>query len=72
MVLIFVVQYYARALNTAFGSKVRDFYTTSSKHVQDIHEEAARLAGWQKSNAVESDGVQPAPSVGGEPSSKAT
>jgi len=67
-----VGDYYARALNTVFGSKVRDFYTTSSKRVQDIHEEAARLAGWQKSNVVESDGVQPAPSVEGEPSSKAT
>ena len=72
MVLIFVAQYYERALSTPFGSKVQAFYTNTAKQIQDIHEEAARLAGWHKSNVVESDVVEPAPPAGGEPSSKAT
>jgi len=67
-----VGDYYGRALSTPFGSKVQAFYTNTAKQIQDIHEEAARLAGWHKSNVVESDVVEPAPPAGGEPSSKAT
>jgi hypothetical protein len=48
------MQYYTLALNTSFGKKVQTFYTDTSKHVLDIHEEARRLAGWHKTNVVES------------------
>jgi len=48
-----VAQYYVRAFSTPFGSKVQAFYTTTTKHIHDIHEEAKRLAGWDKSNVVE-------------------
>ena len=48
-----MVQYYARTLSSSLGLKVQEFYTTTAKHVHDIHEEARRLAGWDKSNAVE-------------------
>jgi len=40
--------YYAQALATPFGQKVRAFYTTTSKQVVDIHEEARRIAQEQK------------------------
>ncbi|THH14008.1 hypothetical protein EW146_g6268 [Bondarzewia mesenterica] len=36
--------YYTRALSSPFGQRVRDFYTTTSKQVLDIHEEARRIA----------------------------
>jgi len=48
-----VGDYYLRALNTPVGLKVHSFYTTTSKHVHDIHEEAKRLAGWHETNVVE-------------------
>jgi len=67
-----VGDYYTRALSTSIGSKVQAFYTNTAKHIQDIHEEAKRIAGWQKSSAVESDVVEPEPPTEGEPSSKAT
>jgi hypothetical protein len=38
------LQYYTQALNSPFGQKVRAFYTTTTKQVLDIHEEARRLA----------------------------
>ncbi|TFY73378.1 hypothetical protein EWM64_g10634, partial [Hericium alpestre] len=37
-------EYYTRALASVFGQSVRDFYTSTSKQIQDIHEEARRLA----------------------------
>ncbi|KAI0078238.1 hypothetical protein K474DRAFT_1660690 [Panus rudis PR-1116 ss-1] len=36
--------YYTRALSSPFGQKVKQFYTTTSKQVLDIHEEALRIA----------------------------
>ncbi|TFY66897.1 hypothetical protein EVG20_g4192 [Dentipellis fragilis] len=36
--------FYSRALASTFGQKVRSFYTTTSKQIQDIHEEARRIA----------------------------
>ncbi|PSS37035.1 hypothetical protein PHLCEN_2v1074 [Hermanssonia centrifuga] len=36
--------YYSRALSSPFGQKVKAFYTTTSKQVLDIHEEAKRIA----------------------------
>jgi hypothetical protein len=58
-VLTIVAQYYTSALNTTFGLKVRSFYTTTTKHVLDIHEEARRLGGWNRSNVVESPADAP-------------
>ncbi|KAL0576218.1 hypothetical protein V5O48_005754 [Marasmius crinis-equi] len=36
--------YYSRALSSPMGQRVRDFYTSTSKQVFDIHEEAKRIA----------------------------
>jgi len=43
--------YYTQALGTPFGQKVRAFYTTTSKQIQDIHEEARRIADESKAAA---------------------
>ncbi|KAI0671038.1 hypothetical protein C8Q78DRAFT_1069729 [Trametes maxima] len=40
--------YYTRALSSPFGQKVKAFYTSTSKQVFDIHEEARRIAETQK------------------------
>ncbi|PPR00451.1 hypothetical protein CVT24_004512 [Panaeolus cyanescens] len=46
--------YYARALSSPFGQKVAAFYTDTSKQIQDIHEEARRIADQEKKAATES------------------
>ncbi|KAL7279698.1 hypothetical protein PYCCODRAFT_1452231 [Trametes coccinea BRFM310] len=43
--------YYARALSSPFGQKVKSFYTSTSKQVLDIHEEARRIAETHKQSA---------------------
>jgi len=43
--------YYSRALDTTLGQKVRGFYTITSKQIQDIHEEARRIADEKKAAA---------------------
>ncbi|EIN12344.1 hypothetical protein PUNSTDRAFT_130597 [Punctularia strigosozonata HHB-11173 SS5] len=35
--------YYSKAFSSPYGQKVREFYTTTSKQVLDIHEEALRI-----------------------------
>jgi len=40
--------YYSRALSSNFGQRVRAFYTTTSKQIFDIHEEARRIADEHK------------------------
>lgn len=45
-------QYYTRALSSPFGQKVKAFYTSTSKQVLDIHEEARRIAETQKAGAA--------------------
>ncbi|KAJ6620751.1 hypothetical protein B0H10DRAFT_2020438 [Mycena sp. CBHHK59/15] len=40
----FFHQYYSKALSSPFGQRVREFYTSTSKQVLDIHEEARRIA----------------------------
>ncbi|KAF5382702.1 hypothetical protein D9615_002819 [Tricholomella constricta] len=40
--------YYTRAIASPLGQKVRSFYTSTSKQVQDIHEEARRIAEQHK------------------------
>jgi hypothetical protein len=43
-------------MSSPFGQKVHDFYTTTQKQVQDIHEEARRMAETHK--AEEASGKQ--------------
>lgn len=45
------MKYYTQALGTPFGQKVRAFYTTTSKQIVDIHEEARRIAAENKAAA---------------------
>lgn len=52
-------QYYSKALGTPFGQKVRAFYTTTSKQIQDIHEEARRIADENKAAAPAPAGTTP-------------
>lgn len=40
-------EYYSKAISSPFGKSVFDFYTTTSKQVHDIHEEARRMANQQ-------------------------
>ncbi|EPQ54708.1 hypothetical protein GLOTRDRAFT_116517 [Gloeophyllum trabeum ATCC 11539] len=51
-------EYYSKALASPWGQKVRQFYTTTSKQVLDIHEEARRIADQQKAS-----GTAPAPAA---------
>jgi len=44
--------YYTSALASPLGQRVRDFYTTTSKQVHDIHEEARRIANENKNKAT--------------------
>lgn len=48
LVLIQSAKYYSRALSSPWGQKVKAFYTTTTKQVQDIHEEARRIADQRK------------------------
>lgn len=43
--------YFEKAASTPTGKKIVDFYTQSSKQVQDIHAEAVRLAELKKQDA---------------------
>jgi len=45
-------EYYANAVNSPFGQKVYDFYTTTSKQITDLREEASRIAAEQKAAAA--------------------
>ncbi|KAF8742295.1 hypothetical protein AX14_005465 [Amanita brunnescens Koide BX004] len=51
--------YYARAITSPWGQKVKTFYTTTAKQIQDIHEEARRIADQHKAGQP----VAEAPSV---------
>jgi hypothetical protein len=64
--------YYTRTLSSPFGLKVQAFYTTTAKQVHDIHEEARRLAGWNKTDDAEppTTAAEP-PTTAAEPSTKA-
>jgi len=52
--------YYAQALQSTFGAKVHRFYTETAKQVQDVHEEARRIADARKA-ATASSAAAPAP-----------
>ena len=45
------IKYYSKAIASPLGQKVRDFYTSTSKQVIDIHEEARRIASQEKLKA---------------------
>jgi len=59
----FFHQYYSRALGSPFGAKVREFYTTTSKQVLDIHEEAKRISAEHKAAAAPAAETAPAPAT---------
>jgi len=52
--------YYAKAISSPFGQKVLSFYSTTSKQVLDIHEEARRIAAQNKA-ATSTSGTTVAP-----------
>ncbi|TFK93298.1 hypothetical protein K466DRAFT_511925 [Polyporus arcularius HHB13444] len=56
--------YYLRALTSPFGQKVKAFYTTTSKQVLDIHEEARRIHETQKAAGI-SAGAESTPASAG-------
>ena len=49
---LFEKQYYLKAISSPLGQRVRAFYTESSKQVQDIHEEARRIADHEKNEKL--------------------
>ena len=49
---LFPSQYYLKAISSPLGQRVRAFYTQSSKQVQDIHEEARRIADHEKNEKL--------------------
>jgi RNA recognition motif-containing protein len=53
--------YYAKAIQSPFGQKVYAFYSTTSKQVLDIHEEARRIATQHKAaSSTEETAAAPA------------
>lgn len=46
------MKYYSKAIASPLGQKVRDFYTSTSKQILDIHQEASRIASQQKEKAA--------------------
>lgn len=54
------MQYYSMALSSPFGQKVRAFYTTTTKQVLDIHDEAKRIASSSAPNPAPATGETPA------------
>lgn len=58
-------KYYTRAISSPLGQKVKEFYTTTSKQVVDIHEEARRLAAEQKNAAAGAPAAAPGSVPGG-------
>jgi hypothetical protein len=47
-----LTSYYEKATNTPTGQKLVDFYTQTSRQVQDIHAEARRLADLKKQDTA--------------------
>jgi hypothetical protein len=59
-------QYLSQALASPIGQKVRAFYTETSKQVQDIHEEARRIAEERKQHAQGGSPPPATPAAGAE------
>ncbi|KAG8691557.1 hypothetical protein FRC11_001236 [Ceratobasidium sp. 423] len=53
--------YYEKAINSPFGQKVFAFYSSTSKQVLDIHEEAKRIAAETKQSATPGSPSKPHP-----------
>jgi len=51
--------YYERAINSPLGQKVFAFYSSTSKQVLDIHEEAKRIAGETKQSSAPASPSKP-------------
>lgn len=68
--------YYTRALSSPLGQRVRAFYTSTSKQILDIHEEARRLAdehkALQDAHATEPTGGEASGSAPSSESKEAT
>jgi len=47
-------EYYSKAISSPFGKSVLDFYTSTSKQVRDIHEEARRMVDQHKDQPASS------------------
>lgn len=52
--------YYTKAIQSPFGQKVYAFYTSTSKQVLDIHEEAKRIAADSKPGSAPASPAKPA------------
>jgi len=53
-----LTSYYEKAAETPTGKKLVNFYTQTSRQVQDIHAEARRLADIKKKEAAEKTGTE--------------
>ena len=65
-------QYYMKAITSPLGQRVRAFYTESSKQVQDIHEEARRIADHEKNEKMSASSNQATLGDSASPESKST
>lgn len=54
----------AAALHSSLGQKVNSFYTTVAKEIQDIREEAKRIAENKKANSATTAGSGSVPTTG--------
>lgn len=61
------LKYYSKAIKSPLGQQVRDFYTSTSKQILDIHEEASRIASQQKQKAASDGNPAAVPDVAAEP-----
>ena len=57
------IKYYLKAIASPLGQQVRDFYTSTSKQVIDIHAEARRIAAQEKVKAGGPASATNAPTV---------
>lgn len=59
-----------KAITSPLGQRVRAFYTESSKQVQDIHEEARRIADHEKEEKLSANKQDASAGSASEPESK--
>ncbi|KAJ3485840.1 hypothetical protein NLI96_g4663 [Meripilus lineatus] len=65
--------YYSRALSSPLGQRVKEFYTSTSKQIHDIHDEARRIADTHKETPPQSSSQEtPGSSTEGEVSKEKT
>lgn len=57
------LKYYLKAMKSPLAQQVRVFYTSTSKHILDIHEEASRIASQQKQKAASGENSAVVPDV---------